>query len=297
MSFTNLILLLVLKGFNSMLILQLLTMMEPMVKENSKHIVYNYVIDKLNECGALHFSLIDPDPLRQTPAKAAKIAKLAEDAGTDAILVGGSTAFDQGYVDKTIELIKSKVDIPVIIYPGNISNISPKADAILFMSLLNSKDPYYIIGQQALASYPIKLANLECISMGYLIVEPGATAGWIGNAKLLPRRKPELTAAYALAAEMFGFKLVYLEAGSGAEKLPEEIIKLTSKVLKVPLLVGGGIQNKEDAKLFVESGADILVMGTFLEKNIINDKGASLKVIIDEIKDCGSTQNKNYSKI
>ena len=269
-------------------------MLDAIVKESPNHKIYDFIIDRINNEGALHFSLIDPDPMRQSPARAAKMAKFAEDAGTDAILVGGSTAFDQSYVDKTIELIKSKVDVPIIIYPGNISNVSPRADAILFMSLLNSEDPYFIIGQQALASYPIKLANLECISMGYLIIEPGATAGWIGKAKLLPRRKPELTAAYALAAEMFGFKLVYLEAGSGAERIPPEIVKLTSRVLQIPLLVGGGIENKEDARLFVENGADILVMGTFIEKNIMNDKGISLKEIIDEIKDCGKNHKKNY---
>ena len=162
------------------------------------------------------------------------------------------------------------------------------------MSLLNSSDPYFIIGQQALASYMIKTSNIEPISMGYLIIEPGATAGWIGNAKLLPRRKPELTAAYSLAAEMFGFKLIYLEAGSGAQKIPSDIINLCSKVLSVPIIAGGGVQSKDDAREFIEAGADIIVMGTFLEQNIFNDKGMSLKEIIDEIKDIGKTKTKVY---
>jgi phosphoglycerol geranylgeranyltransferase len=270
--------------------------MDTVVKESGKYAIYDYIINKINEDGALHFSLIDPDPLHQSPSRAAKMAKFAENSGTDAILVGGSTAFDQSYVDKTIEAIKEKVEIPVIIFPGGLSNISPKADAILFMSLLNSKDPYFIIGQQALACFPIKMANLECISMGYLIIEPGSTAGWIGNAKLMPRNKPELTAAYALAAETFGFKLIYLESGSGSERIPPEIIKMVSKYLKIPLIVGGGIKNKEDARMFVEYGADIIVMGTFIEKNIMNDNGASLKKIIDEIKDCGKEHKKEFRK-
>ena len=260
-------------------------MVDMVITNNLKTSTYEYLIDKLNEEGVLHFSLIDPDSLRQSPTKAAKMARYAEDVGTDAILVGGSTAFDQNYVDKTIELIKKNVEVPIIIFPGGISCISPKADAILFMSLLNSNDPYFIIGQQALGSYLIKMANLEHISMGYLIIEPGATAGWIGNAKLLPRRKPELTAAYSLAAEMFGFKLIYLEAGSGSNSIPPEIIKLCSKVLNIPIIAGGGVQSKEDAKTYVEAGANIVVMGSFLEDNIMNDKGASLKVIIDEIKE------------
>ncbi len=270
--------------------------MDIILNESEKQTTYGYIINKINEDGALHFSLIDPDPIRQSPFRAAKIAKYAEDAGTDAILVGGSTAFDQAFIDKTIESIKNKVDVPVIIFPGGISNISPKADAILFMSLLNSTDPYFIIGQQALACFPIKMANLESISMAYLIIEPGSTAGWIGNAKLLPRNKPELTTAYAFAAEMFGFKLIYLESGSGSERIPVKIIKMTSNYIKIPIIVGGGINNKEEARSYIENGADIVVMGTFLENNTLNDKGTSLKEIIDEIKTCGKLYYKKYEK-
>ncbi|MFX1393070.1 MAG: geranylgeranylglyceryl/heptaprenylglyceryl phosphate synthase [Promethearchaeota archaeon] len=255
--------------------------------DESSTSTYEYIINKLNKEGALHFSLIDPDPTRQSPTKSAKMAKIAEDAGTDAILVGGSTIFDHTFVDKTIEFIKNEVSLPIIIFPGSITNVCAKADAIFFMSLLNSTDPYFIIGQQAIGSYTVKIANLEHISIGYLIIEPGATAGWIGNAKLLPRKKPKLTAAYALAAEMFGFKMIYLEAGSGGDSIPPEIIQTCKQVIKIPIIVGGGIQTKEEARIFVESGADILVMGSFLENNVIHDKGASLKVIIDEIKDAG----------
>ena len=266
---------------------------------NLKRTTYEYIIDKLNEEGALHFSLIDPDPLRQTPSKAAKMAKFAEEAGTDAILVGGSTAFDQAYVDKTIELIKKDVEVPIIIFPGGFANVSNKADAILFMSVLNSNNHYFFIGHQALGSYLVKMSGLEHIPMGYLIIDPGASAGWISDAKLLPRNKPKLTAAYSLAAEMYGFKLIYLEAGSGGDSIPPEIIKLCSQVLNIPIIAGGGIQTKEDAAKFVEAGANILVMGTFLENNIMNDKGASLKVIIDEIKEtaknCGN--QKTFQKL
>jgi phosphoglycerol geranylgeranyltransferase len=222
------------------------------------------------------------------------MAKYAADAGTDAILIGGSTVFDQTFVDKTINAIKEKVSIPIIIFPGGIGNISRYADAILFMSLLNSKNPYHIIGQQALASYTIKSYNLEYISMAYLIIEPGGSAGWIGNAKLLPRKKPKLTAAYALAAEMLGFKIIYLEAGSGSEKIPVDHIKTCSTVLNIPVIAGGGVDNKEDARSFVEAGADIIVMGTYIENHILKDNGNSLKGIIDEIKNAGKAQNKNY---
>jgi phosphoglycerol geranylgeranyltransferase len=255
---------------------------------------YEYIIKKINNDGALHFSLIDPDPLRQSSNKAAKMAEYAQEAGTDAILIGGSTVFNQTFVDKTIMAIKEKVNVPLIIFPGGISNISQHADAIFFMSLLNSSDPYFIVGEQALASYTIKSANLESISMAYLIIEPGASAGWIGNAKLLPRNKPQLTTAYALAAEMFGFKMIYLEAGSGSERIPKEHIEMCSKILNIPVIVGGGVSNKEDARSFVEAGADVVVMGTFLENNLLKDNGTSLKGIVKEIKNAGKTQKKNF---
>jgi len=271
-------------------------MVDIVIDEYIEKSTYEYILKKLNNEGALHFSLIDPDPLRQGPNKAAKMAKYAEEAGTDAILIGGSTVFDQAFVDKTILAIKERVNVPLIIFPGGISNVSQHADAIFFMSLLNSYDPYFIIGQQALASYTIKSYNLEHISMAYLIIEPGGSAGWIGNAKLLPRKKPKLTAAYALAAEMVGFKIVYLEAGSGSEKIPAEHIKTCSTILNIPIIAGGGVDSKEDARAFVEAGADIIVMGTYLENQVLKDNGTSLKEIIDEIKDVGKSQNKNYIK-
>ena len=265
------------------------------MKNSEERTTYKYIIDKINNEGTLHFSLIDPDPIRQSPEKAAMMAKYCEDAGSDAILVGGSTAFSQAFVTQTIELMRDKIEnIPIIIFPGGISCVSNKADAKLFMSLLNSRDPYFIIGEQALASYTVKTSSLEHISMAYLIIEPGGTAGWVGNANLLPRNKPKLTAAYALAAEMFGFKLIYLEAGSGSHSIPPETIKLCSRVLSIPIIAGGGVQTKEEARKFVKSGADIIVMGSFIENTVLKDKGAALKEIIDEIKKAGNSKLKNY---
>jgi phosphoglycerol geranylgeranyltransferase len=269
--------------------------MVDLLKSNSeKASNYDFLINKINRDGTLHFSLIDPDPTKQNPSKAGKMALYAEQAGTDAILIGGSTVFDQNFVDKTIQSIKDKVSLPIIIFPGGVANLSKKADAILFMSILNSEDPYFIVGQQALASYTVKLSNLEIISTGYLVIEPGGTAGWISKAKLLPRSKPKLTAAYALAAEYFGFKFIYLEAGSGSERMPAEIIRLCSNLLSIPIIVGGGVKTKEDARSFVEAGADVIVMGTYLENQVLKDNGNSLKTIIDEIKDAGKVSKKNY---
>ncbi len=252
--------------------------------------VYEQLLEKLRQDGAVHISLIDPDPMRQTPRVAGKMAEAVTKAGSDIIFVGGSTAFNQGFVDKTILKIKETSDLPVVIFPGGLTNVSEHADAILFMSLLNSKSPYFIIGQQALGAYTIKMAGLETISTGYLIIEPGATAGWLGDAKLLPRRKPELTAVYALAAEMFGFKLIYLEAGSGAKPaIPPEIIQLTRRLVTVPIIAGGGVDSAEDAAQIIKSGADIIVMGTYIEKNykapnFITDLSTIIKAMKDEGK-------------
>ncbi|TFF63586.1 MAG: geranylgeranylglyceryl/heptaprenylglyceryl phosphate synthase [Promethearchaeota archaeon] len=267
-----------------------------LVKNEKYKTTYEYLIEKINKEGALHFCLIDPDPLRQSPKRAAKMAYCAEESGTDGILIGGSTVFDQVYVEKTIDEIKKKVEVPIIIFPGGIANVSQKADAVFFMSLLNSEDPYFIIGQQALGSYMIKSAGIEYISMGYLIIEPGASAGWIGNARLLPRNKPKLTAAYSLAAEMFGFQMIYLEAGSGGDAIPPEHISLCSQILSIPIIAGGGIETKEDARELVNAGADIVVMGTFIEKNILKDNGSTLTPIINEIKETGKYNKKNFKK-
>jgi phosphoglycerol geranylgeranyltransferase len=133
--------------------------------------------------------------------------------------------------------------------------------------------------------------------MAYLIIEPGATAGWVGNAKLLPREKPKLTAAYALTAEMYGFRMIYLEAGSGGNRIPPSHISLTSRVVSIPVIAGGGVRTREDARKFVEAGADIVVMGTFIEDNVLEDEGECLVPIIDEIKAAGREQKKNFKKV
>ncbi len=265
-----------------------------MFDKSGNKAVYTYLMNRLRDEGALHFSLIDPDPQKQTPEKAASMASLCEAAGSDAILVGGSTVTDQEFVSATVEEIKAKTTLPVIIFPGGIPSISPKADAIFFMSMLNSKDPYFIVGQQALVSYPLKSAGLETISLAYLIIEPGATAGWVGDAKPLPRNDPKLTAAYALTAEMFGFQMVYVEAGSGGNTIPASHVSCASGVLSIPIIAGGGINTKEDARLLVEAGADVIVMGTFIEKHALKDEGESLRPIIREIKAAGSNKKPGH---
>lgn len=240
--------------------------------------VTNYLKERLKD-HKLHFTLIDPE--EQNPDKAVEIAKNAISGGTDAIMLGGSTT-DSIELDLTAKALQENIDIPIILFPGNTSGVSKHADAVFFMSLLNSTNPYWIIGAQVLGAPMIKKFGIETISMGYLVVEPGGTVGWVGDAKLIPRGKPDIAVAYAMAAEFYGMKLFYLEAGSGADQhVPLEMITKVKKSIDLILVVGGGIRNGETARKIVEAGADIIVTGTVLENNSkVEDK---IKELVDGI--------------
>ncbi len=224
--------------------------------------VENYLRDSLKK-RKLHLTLLDPE--EQSPDRALDIAKEAIAGGTDGIMLGGSTT-NSSELDETTKKLKENVDLPIILFPGNISGVSRYADAIFFMSLLNSTNPYWITGAQALGAPIIKKSGIETLSMGYLVVEPGGTVGWVGDAKLIPRSKPEIAVAYAMAAEFFGMKLLYLEAGSGAGgPVPEEMITAVKEMTDIMVVVGGGIRTREDAARVAAAGADIVVTGTVVE--------------------------------
>ncbi|MHA1793624.1 MAG: geranylgeranylglyceryl/heptaprenylglyceryl phosphate synthase [Promethearchaeota archaeon] len=262
-----------------------------MIRESS---TYEYILNKIKEDGAIHASLIDPDEMKQSVATAGKMAAYADKAGTDVFFVGGSTCFNQTFIERTMKAIKKNSDKPIIIFPGGINAICQPADAILFLSILNSRDPYYIVGGQVSGAVAIKLAGIEPISTGYLIVEPGGTAGWISDVKPLPRYKAEIAIGYALTAQYLGFKMIYFEAGSGVDNsVPNEMIAKVKKFVDIPLIVGGGIYSPEDAREKVLAGADIIVQGTFLEKNIMKDQGKSLSRIIQAIKEAGKEKNES----
>ncbi|MHA1266598.1 MAG: geranylgeranylglyceryl/heptaprenylglyceryl phosphate synthase [Candidatus Helarchaeota archaeon] len=247
--------------------------------------IWNYLQEKLKTDTTLHMTLIDPDLTFQTLPTIKRMVKYAHDAGTDAFMVGGSTIADQISIDKVVLAIKEKTDRPVIIFPGNVNAFSKNADAAFFMSLLNSNNLYWVIRSHILGAPTLKFWDLEPISLAYIIVEPGATAGFIGEAQLIPRNKPKIAAAYALAAQYIGFKMVYLEAGSGADHaVPYEMVKVVSNFIDIPLFVGGGIVSKTQAVDYVKAGADIIVQGTYIENVVPKDKGAELAEIIKAIK-------------
>ncbi len=243
--------------------------------------VLEYILNRVSE-GKVHMTLIDPDD--QSPEEAARIAMEAKNAGTDAIMIGGSTGITRELMDDTIKAIKAAVELPVIIFPNSANVLSPYADALYFMSLLNSQDIDMVIGQQVKGAIYVKKLGIEPIPMGYIIVEPGMTVGRVGRAKLIPRDRPDLAVAYALAAQYLGMRLVYLEAGSGApEPVPAEMIRRVKEEIDVPLVVGGGIRTAEKARSAARAGADIIVTGTIVEE--VDDIESALGEIISAIKD------------
>ena len=241
--------------------------------------VENYFRESLKD-HKLHLTLLDPE--EQSPDKAVSMAKEAVAGGTDGIMLGGSTT-ESSELDATAKALKENVDVPIILFPGNITGVSRYADAIFFMSLLNSSNPYWITGAQALGAPTIKKMGIETIPMGYLVVEPGGTVGWVGDAKLIPRAKPDLAVAYSIAAEFMGMKLLYLEAGSGAgEPVPGEMISKVKKTTDIMVIVGGGIRSGEEAAQVAKAGADIIVTGTVVE-NCSNIR-SKISEIVEGIK-------------
>jgi len=242
--------------------------------------IEKYLLEKIQTDGSIHITLIDPEKV--TSEKAAKIAVASRDSGTAAIMIGGSTFVSQTHLDEVLQAIKQAVQIPTILFPNNITGLSRHADALWFMSLLNSVDPYFLVGVQTLGAPLIKKYGLEPIPMGYIIVGEGGTAGIVGKAIPVPYNKPELAAAPALAGQYFGMRFIYLEGGSGAKNpVPPEMIRIVKNYIDATLIVGGGIKTKEQALTAVTAGADIIVTG-----NLIESAGSEQKVseIITSIK-------------
>jgi putative glycerol-1-phosphate prenyltransferase len=211
--------------------------------------------------------LIDPD--KQKPDVAVDFASKCEKAGVDVLLVGTSLTLTNRF-NETIKKIKNSVNIPVVIFPASVNQVSPHADGLLFLSLISGRNPQYLIDEHVKAAPLIKSHNILPISVGYMLIDSGelTAVNFMSNTNPLPANKPEIAMAHALAAEFMGMKTVYLESGSGAENsVPNEIIKLVKENLTIPVIVGGGISTPEIAAEKVKAGADILVIGTAFEKN------------------------------
>jgi len=234
-----------------------------------------YLLNRIREEGAIHITLIDPEKV--TSSSASRVAKQAFTNGTSAFMIGGSTLTSTTHLDNVVKAVKRTVEVPVILFPNNITGISKYADAIWFMSLLNSVDPYFLVGAQILGAPLIKKFGLEAIPLGYIVLGEGGTAGVIGRAFPIPYNKPELAAAHALAAQYFGMRFVYLEGGSGVSKpIPSDVVRGVRKVVDVPLIVGGGIRTGRQARQAVSAGADIIVTGNVVESSNVAGKVSEL---------------------
>ena len=243
--------------------------------------VEEYLLTTRKKKGTLLFVLIDSEVSKLQ--ESIKLAQDVEKIGAGAILVGGSSAIDQLEMAEVVKNLKKSVKIPIILFPGNVTGVVPAADAILFSSLMNSENPYYITQAQALGAPSVLKFGLEPLPTAYIIIGEGTTAWFVGSAKGIPFDKPNIAAAYCLAAQFLGMRFVYLEAGSGAkESIRPEIVATVRKLFNGFLIVGGGIRDAKTAAELVKAGADALVIGTMLEKE--KDSLTKLSEIANSIK-------------
>jgi len=211
--------------------------------------------------------LIDPDKVN-TPLLD-KLIGLSLEARVDLFLVGGSLVISN-HLDECVQHIKKNCSIPVILFPGSPSQISKYADGLLYLSLISGRNPELLIGQHVVSAPFVKQSGLEILSTGYMVVDGGAptTVSYISNANPIPSDKNEIAMCTALAGEMLGMKLIYMDAGSGAKRpVTESMIKIVADHIEAPLIVGGGIANPEKAYLNCKAGADVIVVGNAIEKD------------------------------
>ena len=258
-------------------------------------VVGEYMCDRTS--GTRHAIVIDPAD--QTPEIAANRALAAAHAGSSMILVGGSSDTDMDNVHATIVAIKEALElvtwaasqdsdidgksgqIPVVLFPQGAAALSPAADGITFMMLMNSMDQRFLIGEQVKGAPFVKKAGIEPVSMGYLICEPGGMAGQVGKADLIAPDQTERVEAYAMAAQFLGFSLFYLEAGSGAEyPVNPALIKAARESCDIPIIVGGGIRDPLAARAAAEAGADWIITGNITEEY---DDASELQAVLSDL--------------
>ncbi len=216
--------------------------------------------------GAGFVLLIDPDKLPQQDIPA--VIGRAVEQGVDALFIGGTFLFQQEF-NPFVQAVKQAAgDVPVILFPGSIFQLSPHADALLYLSLISSRNAEYLIGNQVQAAPLVWKMGLETIPCAYMMVESGklTSAAFLSNSHPIPRDKPDVAVAHALAAQYLGMQLVYLEAGSGAQQtVPNAMIQAVQQVVELPVIVGGGIRSPQEAAAKVEAGASFVVIGNFFE--------------------------------
>ncbi len=231
--------------------------------------IAQFIIQQISQGKKTFALLIDPD--HHNDQSLIKTTKLADDSKVDLILVGGSILHNS--IEHSIKLIKKNTNIPVILFPGNILQITDKADGIMLLSLISGRNPDLLIGNHVIAASSLKNSNLEILPTGYMLVDGGkiTSVEYMSNTKPIPSDKADIAISTAMAGEMLGLQYIYLEAGSGALKKPStQIIEGVKKNISIPLIVGGGLKNTSDIKQAIEAGADIIVVGSAVEENPSN---------------------------
>ena len=229
--------------------------------------IYNRLIGvkKSKNCGFL--VLLDPD--RKKPGALAKFARAMESAGADGFLIGSSLMVSSNF-ERAVRAVKKAVKVPLIIFPNGSGMLSPAADAVLFMSLLSGRNPNFLIEEQVKAAPLIKTLKIEPIATGYILIESGnlTSVCYMSNTMPIPRDKPDIAKAHALAAQYMGMKLVYVGAAGGpAKPVPPETVREVAKYIELPIVVGGGITDPSYARKIASAGASFVVVGNVLEQD------------------------------
>jgi phosphoglycerol geranylgeranyltransferase len=210
--------------------------------------------------------LLDPDKAKGESLR--NILRTANESKTDYIFAGGSLTFNS--IDNLIDDVRELSSIPVILFPGNLLQLTLKADRILLLSLISGRNPELLIGNHVIAAPYLKDAREKLVSVGYILVSSGnkTSVEYISQTEAIPPDKPEIAVATALAGEMLGFRMIYLEAGSGASSpVPLNLIRTVRDNISIALAVGGGIKNKDQVEEIYNAGADLIILGNGCEKN------------------------------
>lgn len=240
--------------------------------------IYNSLSEKKRQGKKSFAVLVDPDKVNDE--KMLRLIDLAVAAKVDYLLVGGSLVISN-YLDECVQFIKRSCSIPVILFPGSPSQVCKYADALLYLSLISGRNAELLIGQHVISAPFVKNSGLEIMSTGYIVIDGGAptTVSYISGAAPLPSDKNDIAMCTAMAGEMLGMKLIYMDSGSGAKRpINESMIEKVSQSISIPLIIGGGITDPEKAYLNCKSGADVIVVGNAIEKdeNLIMEMAAAV---------------------
>ena len=229
--------------------------------------IYSQIIESKKKGGKLFSILIDPD--KQTEESLLEIIKKSKSANVDLFFIGGSLLTNNS-LDSCITIIKQNCKIPVVLFPGNAMQVNNKADGILFLSLISGRNPEMLIGNHVITAPILKESEIEVLSTGYMLIDSGkaTSVSYMSNTNPIPYNKDDIAVCTAIAGEMLGLKMIYMDGGSGAiNSISEKMITSVTNKIDVPLIIGGGINSAKQAKEKCKAGADIIVVGNAIEKN------------------------------